>query len=184
MYNSVIIRFLVKIWDILVFCYEKSLVKRIGSSIGKLLSKLSKASIFKSLFTEDLNIIENTFLYKVYENVIDFYNNISKKMNTGLKKIQRASITSGTLDKLFKDNLDLIKTFSIFFMFFGIGVIINSIVRGTILVGSILASVILIIMGLIVLQLGEKTLVILNNSWIVSFVLNMFRVEEGGDQWW
>lgn len=184
MYNSVLVRFLVKIWKTLESWYETSLVKRISSSIKNFFRKLSYGSVIKSIFKKDLDIIENTWFYKLYSKFIDFYNGMFEKGNKNLKEVKKGSIYSRTMDGLFKNNLELIKTFSIFFMFFGVGVIINSFVRGIFLSGSVIGSLVLILLAIIILNLDEKVIDILENSWLVDFTVRIFKVEEGGDQWW
>lgn len=184
MYNSVLVRFLMKIWNTLESWYENSLVNKIGNSISKFFKTISKGSVAKEIFTEDVDIIENTLFYRIYSKLVDIYNNIFKKMNDGLKPAKENSIYSKTVNGLFKNNLELIKTFSIFFMFFGIGIIINSFIRGIFLSGAVIGSIILILLGLFILYLDELVIVILENSWFVNFIINIFKVEEGGDQWW
>lgn len=184
MYNSVVVRFLVRIWEALVFYYDKSLVKRIGQAIGGFFSRISRGSVIKSIFTDDLDILENTIFYRIYGGAVDLYNRLAEKINKNTGRAQETSEVSQALGGLFKDNLELVKTFSIFAVFFGLGLVVNSLARGLVLSVSNIGALVLIALGLIVLSLGEKNIEIFNNSWTVNLVLDMFRVEEGGDQWW
>lgn len=184
MYNSVIVRFLVKVWDTLVFYYEESLVKKIGGSIRSLISRLGEGSVLKSIFTSDSDLMENTLFYRVYTSIVDWINRVLTKINQAIKKLQKTSVVSDSLNNLFKDYLEIIKTFSIFIMFFGLGIILNSFIRGMGMSFSVVASIVLILISILVLSLGERVLDILENSWTIGFLVNLFRVEEGGDQWW
>ncbi len=184
MYNSVIVRFLMKIWNALVSWYENSLVKKLGNTIKNILGKLTHGSVFTSIFSDDLDIMENTFIYKVYGRIIDFINKIFGKINNGLKPAKEKSIYINTMDSLFKNYIELIKSFTVFILFFAIGVIVNSFIRGIFLSGAVIGSIVLIVLGLIILYLDNRIGDIIENSWVINFVFSIFKVEEGGDQWW
>lgn len=184
MYNSIIVGFLVKIWDLFVLGYEDSLVKKIVDGIKAFISFLFKGSIVKGIFTGDKRIILESKFYKVYSWILEKIDMVLNRLNKYIKKIGNNSIVYNNMFNLFKNEIEIIRTISIFFLFFGIGVIINNIRIGAFAGRSYIISIILILGSLIIINIGNNLNDILNSSCCYNFIKDLFSIDEGGDQWW
>ncbi len=184
MYNSLVVRFLVKIWNIFIWGYNNSFLKKIGDVIKKAITYLFFGSVIKNIFVSDKSIIEMSLFYKLYVKIVDTINKLIKHINKYTKRIGNNSIMYKSLSKLFKDNSEVTNTIFSFIMFFGIGIILNNVFRGLWSGRSYIIAILLILISLIVINLKDRYSEILKGSFVFGFVMSLFAIDEGGINWW
>lgn len=184
MYNSLVVRFLVRIWDSFIFGYDNSFIKKIADMIKKTVTYLFFGSVIKDIFVSDKSIIEISLFYKIYVKIVDTINKLIRSINNYTKKIGNNSIMYKSLSKLFKDNSEVANTIFNFILFFGVGIIINNVLRGLWSGKSYIVAVALIIMSIIGILLKNKYSEILKGSFAFRFVIGLFAIDEGGANWW
>ncbi|MDR7871276.1 MAG: hypothetical protein RIN55_10470 [Tissierellaceae bacterium] len=185
MYNSFIIRIFVGAYDAFTLAYKGSILKRIVESFKRCISYLTNGSIFIGIFTKNYMFIETSIFYKLFSKILDFVTNIFKRLNDFFKRIGEESLIYTNISKLFGTNIALIRSLTVFVLFFAIGVIINNLIKGAFSGRSYILSFGLIFITMIILILGEGLEKFLNNSFIYRFIRDLFIIdEEGGDQWW
>lgn len=92
MYNSFIIRQLVRLWDFFSLYYEKSFTKKFADGIKNGTRFLFKGSVVKDIFVSDNSFIENTIFYRVYAYIIRLIDKGLKALNLYMKKIGKFSV--------------------------------------------------------------------------------------------
>ncbi len=184
MYNSLVVGFLVKIWNIYVSLYEGSLIKKIADGIKKILAFLFKGSIVKDIFTQDSHIIEKSVFYGIYSWFVKMFSRIWRGINRYTHRIRKTSFFYKNISVLFKDDIRVIETIAAFICFFCIGVTVRKFLDGYFFIKTTIISIILIIVSLVTISLKDNIKEILNNSYVYGFIESLFTIDEGGDQWW
>lgn len=184
MYNSLVVRFLVRIWNLFIFGYNNSFLKKITDFIKKAIIYLFFGSVTKDIFVSDKRIIEMSLFYKIYVKIVDTISKWLKIINNYTKKIGNNSIIYKSSSSLFKDNSEVANTIFNFILFFGIGIIINNVLRGLWSGRSYIVAIALIIMSIVGILLKNKYSEILKGSFAFRFVMGLFAIDEGGVNWW
>ena len=184
MYNSVVVRVLVKIWNIILKGYEYSLLSKFNKIIIKKIKDLSKGSSIISLFTSNRSIIGESLFYDLYCKAINIVTNIFKALRRGIKNLSHGSIIYDTVYNLFSDHIQLQTTFYIFFISFSLGIVGNNIIRGFYSGKSYIISILLIFISFIGLSIKDDYKDILEGSYVYNFVKSIFTIDEGVNQWW
>lgn len=184
MYNSLVVRFLVKIWDLFIFGYNNSFLNKIVSSIKKAIAYLFFGSRTKDILVSDKSIIEMSLFYKLYKKFVDTISKLIKGTNNYIKKISNNSFMYKSLNNLFKNNNEVANTIFSFILFFGIGIILNNILRGLWSGRSYILALVLIFFSIIGIMLKNKYGEIIKNSFVFRFVMSLFTIDEGGINWW
>ena len=184
MYNSYVVGFLVKIWEVFAYAYEGSLVKKVMDGIKKFLSFIFTGSRVKEIFTKDNHSVKKSLFYRIYSWITKLYGNIWSKINRYVKRIGKTSFTYKTIQNMFKDDIEVTKTISTFIFFFSMIVFIKNLLRGYFLGRINILSIILIVCSLIVIFIGDNIKEVLNNSYVYRFIESLFTIDEGGERWW
>lgn len=184
MYNSIVVQFLVNVWQVLEKGYKYSLLKMFNDKLIKGFKFLSKGSLTISLFTSSRSLLEESLLYRIYCWILDIITRSFRELRKGIKKVNHGSLIYTTVYNLFYDEVQLQGTFYIFFMAFGTGLIGNNLVRGYYSGRSYLISIALIFISLMGMKIKDDYKSILEESHIFKFVKSIFTIDEGVDQWW
>lgn len=184
MYNSFILRLFAGAYDSFALAYRKSILKSMVDNIKRCFLYLTHGSMFISIFTEDSKVIESGIFYNVFSKIIGFGNQILESLNKIFKRNSRESITFNIISKLFSSNTSLIRSISVFTLFFGVGIIFNNVKNGAFSGRSYIISLAIIIVNIISLSVGEDIENLCNNSFVYRFIKDLFIIDEGGDQWW
>ncbi|WP_427340373.1 hypothetical protein [Caloranaerobacter sp. DY30410] len=112
MYASYTFTVLSKIWEKANRFYEYSLFKRTYIKIKNFLKRLLSGSLLVAFLTQESEILESSFLCRMYYLVVDIINNLLRKLNTffvkSLKESSSYKLISKIHTKCFRDsNLDL-----------------------------------------------------------------------------
>ncbi len=184
MYNSFVISILAKSWNVLQEGYEYSILKRINTFFIGGFKKLSKGSKIIKLFTSNRNLIEESFLYKLYGKLIDRINAGFNSIENHMKNICRGSIVYNSIYNLFKDETSRQTASSLFFIVLGVGVIVINLIKGLNSYKFYLVPIVLIISSLLVIGSRISCRGILKGSYTFNLIKDIFSIDEGVDQWW
>ena len=184
MYNSLVVRFLVKMWNAFIFGYNNSFIKKTADWIKKSVTYLFFGSVTKDIFISDKSIIEMSLFYKVYAKIVDTISKLLKSINNYIKSIGNNSIMYKSLSSLFKNEQEVGNTIFSFILFFGIGIILNNVFRGLWSGRSYIVAVAIIIVSIIGIMLKDRYSEILKGSFVFRFVMSLFAIDEGGLNWW
>lgn len=91
MYNSLVVRFLVKLWSFFSGFYDQSLVKKFADTIVRFLRFLFKGSELKEIFVSDKSLIDSSIFYRIYSGIIDLANKMLKSINLAIKRWEKGS---------------------------------------------------------------------------------------------
>ena len=116
MYNSVVLKVLVKIWNILVEEYQYSYLKKFNNFISKGFKNLSKGSNIVKLFISDRSLVKESLLYSLYCKIIDSLNRFFIFLRKRIRENSHESIIYNTIYNLFHDEIQLQTTFYIFLL--------------------------------------------------------------------
>lgn len=184
MYNSLLVSMFAKIWFGILHGYESSFIKKIVDLIKRIISYLVNGSILVNVFTNNQSLIEKSIFYKAFAKTMDLITLIFSNINKYINKIGQHSLIYKSISSLFSSEIELIRSFSMFIFFFGIGIIGNNITRGLFSGRSYIIAMILIIGALIGLFIKEDYKEILASSLFYRFVAGIFIIDEGGGNWW
>lgn len=184
MYNSMVVAFLVKVWTILVDGYKTSFLRKIIDRFTSFIKFLFKGSILLSFFVDKKPYLNNSYLYKVYKTFMDFIFRIIRKVNAFFKNIRANSLVSSSIDKNFETEFTIFKAFNVFILSFSIGLFLLSFLMDSIGSRAHKASILLAILAALGLVLGDKIISYSLDSRIYKWVVSIWTVDEGGDQWW
>lgn len=184
MYNSFFINLSVKSWNYLQKVYRYSILHRISSFFIEGFKKLSRGSKVVELFISDRNLIEESFLFGLYGNLIEGINTRFNSINNYMKNIRGASLACNTICKLFSNGIRLKTTVSLFSIILGIGIIVANLIQGLASYKLYLPPLGLIIFTLLLMlpAIGYKE--ILEGSYVFNLIKDIFLLDEGVDQWW
>lgn len=184
MYNSIVVKVLVKIANALIEGYQYSILKKFNVFILKGLKNLSKGSNVANLFTSNRSLVEESLLYGLYCKVVARLNKIFIFLRKEIVKNSHGSIIYNTTYNLFYDEIQLQTTFYVFFISLGVGIVGNNLIRGFYAGKSYLVSFLLIFVSLIGLSMKENYKNILEGSYACTFIKSLFTIDEGVNQWW
>lgn len=184
MYNSVFVGLLAKIWRVLTESYQYSLLRKFNHFIGTIIKRISEGSNVVRLFTSSRSLIEESLLYDIYSRIVHGINELFISLRKGIEKNNPGSIIYNTVYDLFKDEVHLQRTFYVFFISFGAGIITNNLMRGFFAGKSYLVALALISLSIIGLNAKQDYSTILKGSHFCSFMKSIFTIDEGVDQWW
>ncbi len=184
MYNSFVVRSLIRLWNILSLGYEYSLLKRLIGPIKEGLILLGRNSIFIRFFTSDRSLIEESIFYRLFCKLVDFINKTIKGIRSFVDRKNSTSLICNIYNGIFKDINTLAKAFFIFLLAFGLSIILNNIFRGYYFGRSYLVSIALIIISLLGLVNRVDIRDILAGSYVFKFIESIFSIDEEVDRWW
>lgn len=184
MYSSIVVKVLVKIWHILSVGYEYSIFHRIIKPIRNKLITFSKSSRVMKFFTSSRSLLEESLFYSIYTKFIDIINRFITSIRRYIQKNSSNSIIYTTVQNLFSTENDIINTFFVFFMAFGIGIIVNNIFRGYYSGRSYVISLVLIIVSSVGLIGRLDVKEVANGSITFRFIKSIFTIDEEVDRWW
>lgn len=185
MYNSVIICGLVGLWNFFSDSYGRSLLKKTVDKIKNLLSFFFEYSQIKKMFVSKDSLILKSMFYIWVSKVILFADSMLHKINKFFMGKSSNSLVYRNMDNLFKDNKHIIKTIAIFVVSFSSGIILNNfLVFHYDLHKAYIFSIILIFMGMFTIIVSNNYREILDGSSIWRFILGLFLIDEGGENWW
>lgn len=179
MYNSLIVTLIIKIWKFIVFEYNRSALSRILNFFKRSISYLSKGSRIKSIFTSRDSLIEKSIIYHLYSRLMKLLNELIEKIRMYIRKIGDYSLVYKNLQSLFCTKIEVLRTFFIFTLSFGLGLAVNNIIRGYYSGKSYLVSIVIVIGSIIGISLKENYKEILKSSLVYKFIYSIFSIEEG-----
>lgn len=181
MYNSLFVSLIVKIYRFIIYQYDKSLLKRAVDSFNKGLLYLSKGSRFKSIFVSETSLIEKGFIYSLYNKFMSTLNKAIDRLRGYIKKSGEDSLVYKNIESLFGTKTEVLRTFFVFMLSFGLALLINNIIRGHYSGRSYLVALVAIIVSIIGISLRENYKLIIRDSLAYRFISSIFSIEEGAN---
>jgi len=184
MYNSIIVRSLMSIWNALAIGYKHSLLNRLVVFLLGNISNLRKGSYVIRFFTSNRSLWEESLFYAIFCSLIDLINRLINSIRNWVERYNSGSFVYNTVSRLFGTERNMIQTFSLFFMAFGLGIVVNNILRGYYSGRSYIISLILIILSVIGLTQDIDVRDILKGSYAFRLIESIFTIDEEVDKWW
>lgn len=182
MYNSIFIGLIMKITRSLQKMYKNSLIHRMFSTIDRYIRIIYRGSLINRINKNNEMVFKNSLVYigvgklfKIFDVVLDFLKDFVNKISTGsiltddLKYYSR-SISSG------------LRLFYKTFVILGVVLILGNLLGHKGL--PIGFSAILVILGILGIFLNGLEVIALKESSIINFFLDLFKEDEGGENWW
>lgn len=91
MYNSVVVRSLVRLWSFFSGFYQQSFVKKVADSIVRFFVFLFNGSEVEEIFVSEKSLIEPSVFYRIYSWIVDLANKILKTINFTIKRWEKGS---------------------------------------------------------------------------------------------
>lgn len=179
MHDSIVVSLLIKISCRLKEAYEYSMLKKNLIKIVEVFKYLGKGSYFLKVFVDESNAFEESMFYKIYCKTLDFVYEMVEKLRMIVNKQKEGSVIDEMVSKLFKDKKEVRNTFYLFFLFFGLTVLILNLFKGEILVRDIIISFSIIIMSLAGIFIKNNYEEAFDGSIVFKFIKNIFSVDEG-----
>lgn len=179
MYNSIFVSVVVKIWSFIISEYDKSFLKKIVDAFTKGISYLSYGSRVKSIFKSRDLLIEKSYTYDLYRKFMKFVNKTLDKIRAYIKESGKYSLVYNNIYNLFQTKVEVLRTFFVFTLSFGIALALNNIIRGYYSGRSYIVIAIIVIGSIIGLSLKGNYKGVLETSFIYKFVYSVFSIEEG-----
>ncbi len=184
MYNSYTVRILTRFWNKVIYYYNYSFIKAVFSRLGNSISMASSGSVIKRIFTNKASLIEKSLIYRFYTAVINFIEKISDNVRSSFNRLKEGSILCRVVYDLTNGKEKLITTLSVSIIGFGLAIIATRVFRGNIISYTNIAALTLIIIAIFCIALSNKSENIIDNSYIVKLVKDIFTIDDGGDKWW
>ena len=183
MYNSLFVSLIVKTYGLIVCQYDKSILKKVIKFFGEKISYLSNGSRFKSIFKSQDYLIEKSLIYSLYNKFMESLNKTIDKLRALIRTSSKSSLVYKNIQSLFRTKTEVLRTFFVFMLSFGLGLLINNIIRGHYSGRSYLVAIIAIVASIIGISLRENYKQVLKESYLYRFIYSIFSIEEGNNSW-
>ncbi len=184
MYNSVTLNVLSKIWRSIEENYEKSFFKKIVDFISKGFKCISKGSIIVNLFVSDNSFVIEGLIYELYCKFIDSLQSFIKGINKFVLKYKSESFFLNAFDNLFGGEENIINTLYISLLSFGITTLFINVLKGNLKTKLNIIFAAIVFLSIVGMKFGQDYKYILDNSFTVKFIKDIFDTEDGGEKWW
>lgn len=179
MYNSIIVATVIRIWEFILFEYNRSFLKKTIDASSRVFIHLSKGSRFKSIFKSRESMIAKSFIYAIYDKFMHLINKILGSIRKYIEDKGKYSLIYSNIYTLFRTKVELLRSFFIFVLSFAIALAVSNIIRGNYSGRSYIIAIILVIGSVTGLGLKENYAKIIKGSFLCQFVLSVFAIEEG-----
>ncbi|HLR34477.1 MAG TPA: hypothetical protein VK071_04005 [Tissierellales bacterium] len=184
MYNSVTLNVLSKIWRSIEKDYERSFFKKIVDFISKGFKYISKGSIIMNLFVSDNNFVREGLIYKLYCKFIDLLQSFIKRINKFVLKYKSGSFFLNAFNNLFGRGENIINTLYISLLSFGITTLFINVLKGNLKTKLNIIFAAIVFLAIVGMRFSQNYKYILDNSFTVKFIKDIFNTEDGGEKWW
>lgn len=184
MYNSYTVKILVGIWSQISHYYNYSVLKSILCKLTNKISLASSGSAVKRFITNKTSLIEESQVYRLYVFLLTIVEKLSNITRGLLHRFKAGSVVADTVSELTKGKVQIASTISIFALGFASTIIISRVLRGNIISKTNIISLALIAIAVVIINLGERLYEIIENSFVVNTIKDIFTIDDGGDQWW
>lgn len=184
MYNSKVVYVLVAFWNILAEAYEYSNLKKFNNLLGKGFRSVARSSYVMEFFQKESTIFKESLLYRLYSKSLNGINNIFKAIRKNIIKYSPNSFLYTNINSMFYDNNQVLLSLYIFLTAFGIGLIVNNLIRGFYFGRSYIIAIFLIITSLLGINTMKNQNSVFRESVFIKIISGIFDVDEEVEQWW
>lgn len=178
MYNSITVSIVMKCIRTFQEYYQFSLLKKI-LDLFKPVKKVYKNSLIHRIFNKD-GVFEDSFLFKIYKGFFSILNKFLGFINEKISNPIKNSLFLGSFDDIFKSLDNFIGFIFSIFLYSGLFSMITSIIAKK----NFKLSLLIFIFGFIGRLFQKKYETILENSSIINFFLEFFKLDKDGEPWW
>lgn len=182
MYNSVTISLLSKTGREVNRIYKNSLICKVVTTIGNNFSRAYLNSRFYNINNSIKNIFLSSFVYKIVFYIFGLLDWIFNGLFDLRKKITKGSKVSQGLEFYSKDEISGLRLFYETFILLGIFILIGNLFGRMSM--PLIGSVLLIVIGLLGLLINGREISTLKDSVVFNFFFDLFKLDEGGENWW
>jgi hypothetical protein len=174
----------VAFWNVLVKTYEYSNLKKFNDLLSKGFKTAASSSHIINFCRKESIVLKESLLYRTYSKAINGINNIFKTIRKNIIKYSPNSFLYTQIKSLFYDDNRCLLSFYLFFMAFGIGLIVNNLIRGFYFGRSYIVAIFLIIISLIGINIRKNQNSAFKESVFIKIIVSIFTVDEEVEQWW
>lgn len=182
MYNSFTMSLLLKTSKAVNKIYKHSLISKLFSSIKKRFNRTYLNSNFYIFNKNIKTVFKESFLFKIVNYIFYFLDTILNSLYNFRKRLTKGSKISEGFRFYTLDEISGLRLFYEVFILLGIFILMGNIFGVSLIppVGSIL----LIIIGAIGILINGRELDIIFGSTVFNFFYDLFKLDEGGENWW
>lgn len=182
MYNSIFIGLIMKITRSIQKLYRGSFTHLLISKLDRFLRIVYRGSYLNKVNKESEELFKNSYIYKgiglvfrLVDRFLNFIGDIVRKITKGSKISESLgfysqSISSGL--RLFYETLILLGVLLTLGRLFGLGSL------------PLYFNVLMILFGRVGIYLNGLEVIAIRESAFINFFLELFKVDEGGENWW
>lgn len=182
MYNSFVVALIMKVVKAVQKIYRKSYIRKIVYYIKTQLTKMAKGSVVLQLLLRDGVVFTNSITYRIISGFFGLLNLFFKKLFSINEKITLGSKFSDGLKEYSKD----IST-GLLFMYHLLGftgaVLIISRLIGYSFISPVI-GIIMLAIGIFGLLINGHEIAAIENSLVANYILDIFRLDKDGENWW
>lgn len=181
MYNSIFLNILSYIGSNIQKLYRHSLLNRTLTSFNRIFNKAYEESLFCAFSRSIKPIFKNSFVYRLVNLIIRFFDFVISFLFNKRKKLTESSELANSLDLY---SIDVRYGLRLFYETF---IILGFLLLAGKLFGyglSIYFSIGMILLGLFGIFISGKEFQIIKSSIVLNFILDIFRLDKGGESWW
>lgn len=182
MYNSFVLSFLSKIGKFFDRTYKNSIICNFFSSIKKSFARMYYHSKMKKILESIKITFISSFIYKFVVNLFDLLDYILNGINNFKEKLTKGSVISEGLGFYGQNEMNGLRLFYETFIIVGVVLLILNFAQiGSI---SIYINIALILIGVFGLLINGREIDTLKTSLVFNFFYDLFKLDEGGENWW
>lgn len=182
MYNSFVVALIMRVVRAVQDIYKNSYIKRFIGILKKHFRKLTEGSVFLEILNRDGIMFKNSYTYKLIGKFFGLFDWILKGFHGLTLKLTKGSRFSEGLGDYSRDITSGLGFVYDLLFFTGLVFLLGGLVGFSLVSPTI--SIVLIAVSLIGKVLNGSELIIIKNSAVANFVLDLFRLDKEGDEWW
>lgn len=181
MYNSFFVSFFAFIWSYIDRLYKMSFTRKIFRKLGRNSRKFYNNSIFSKIYKKAGIVFKNSVFYKFFKGIFRLVDIVLNALKSFFGKITKSSEIRRDLGYYSKDMTRGFEFVYELLIFLGIFLIILKLMGSNI---ALKMPVIFIFVGFLGTLINGLEIVIIKESKILNFFLDLFRLDKGGEEWW
>lgn len=178
MYNSITVSIVMKCIHSFQEYYQYSLLKKFTDKLRPIKDVYEESYIYKTINRE--GVFENSLLFKIYYGFFYGLNSFFTFLNKKLISPIRNSLFLGSFEEIFRDLNSFVAFIFSIFLYSGLFSMLTSIIARK----NFKLSFLIFILGFIGRLFRNKYKIILENSKILNFFLEFFKLDKDGEPWW
>lgn len=182
MYNSLVVALIMHVVRAVQSIYRKSFIRKIMFVLKTHIRRWIKGSVVLQILNRDGVIFKNSIVYGIIAKLFSLFDSLMRALHRFNIKLTEGSRVSEGLGDYSKDISSGLRFVYELLFFTGIVFLVMGF-TGFSNVSPVISAV-LIIMGVIGYLIKGYEIVSIENSVAANFVLDLFRLDKEGENWW